>query len=220
MSPLRFPPGLIPPGKERDPTQGVATRFSERQHILSTAKRLFAYFGYDGTSFDDIARAADIPPGQLLQQYDDKRKLLTAIFDEGWEAMKPRMSDIMLTSMDAREAALSVFAALTAILDKDRDLAKLLLFEVRRPRAEDGEVVLPRGFLAFADLMLRLAVRGQQDHSFSIALHPRIIATLLISAMEGLLRERMLAEHTDQGEAYTGAHMISGFDALVSGLKP
>jgi AcrR family transcriptional regulator len=217
---LRLPQGLIPPARGHDPVKAAATGFSERQHILSTAKRLFAYFGYDGTSFDDIARAADIPAGQLLQLFEDKQKLLTAIFDEDWESIQPRMVDIILTSMDAREASLGIFAAMTQILDKDRDLAKLLLFESRRPRVGDGEVVIPKGFRDFADLMLRLAIRGQQDHTFSAAIHPRIIATLLISATEGLLRERMLAEHTDQAEAYRGAQMISGFDALVSGLKP
>jgi len=82
VSPLRLPQGLIPPARGHDPVKAAATGFSERQHILSTAKRLFAYFGYDGTSFDDIARAADIPAGQLLQLFEDKQKLLTAIFDE------------------------------------------------------------------------------------------------------------------------------------------
>ena len=210
----------IQPGSDRVGNLPGVGHFSVRRRILYTGKKLFAHFGYDDTSIADIALAMDIPQADLLRYYGDKASLLAAVFDDEWKTINKRLEDIILTSLDAHEATLAIFAAMTHILDKDRDLAKLLLFEGHRPRAESREVEVAEGYKDFIDLLMRLVMRGQKDGTYHPAFHPRVITSLLISAIEGLNRDWLLTERQHGVTPYSGAQLISVFDALVSGLKP
>jgi len=55
----------------------------KRQHILETAKRLFALEGM-GISMGEIAVAAEIPVGSIYTYFDSKQALVETIIEEGW----------------------------------------------------------------------------------------------------------------------------------------
>ncbi len=194
--------------------------FSVRRRILFVGKRLFATFGYAGTTLDEIARAADVEKEELLEHFGDRAALLIAILDEEWQTINPRMDDILLTSVNAKEAVLATFAAMARILDKDRDLAHLLLFGDCWQRGVDGKVHMTEGCRGFTEHMVRLAQRGQQDATFTKALHPRVIASLLTAGMQGLIRDWLLSDQERGISAYSGSQLITAFDALVVGMKP
>lgn len=191
-----------------------------RRRILRVAKQRFARFSYDGVTLAGIARGADVSLAELLQHFDGKLTLLTAVFDEGWASINVRFADIVITSVSARDAMLSMLAVMTHILEKDPDLARLLLFEGRRPHPTTGQIMLSKGYRRFMALCVELAVRGQKDGSFRNAFHPRVIATLLTGAAESLLRDRLIAEQEGDAAPYSGAQMLAAFDAMVSVLKP
>src|SRR5690348_15673917 len=81
-----------------------------RRTILSVAKRRFARFSYDGTSLSAIARGSGINTGELLRYFDGKLSVLLAVLDEGWASINPRITDIVVTSVNAREAMLSMLS--------------------------------------------------------------------------------------------------------------
>lgn len=194
-----------------------------RRRILFVAKRLFAHFGYEGTSLANVASTADVSEDQLLQLFESKLRLMEGIFDDEWKTIGPRLEDIVLAAMNAREAILEVFAVLTHILDKDRDVAQLWLFESRCLRGEDGRVTVPECFSDFSTLITHLVVRSQMERTCPPAFNARVVASLLIAGMEGLIRDWLLTErrHPQSGTTpYSGAQLITVFDAAVSGLKP
>ena len=54
----------------------------KRQHIIAVCKKLFYQNGYANTTYDDICKAADIPPGTITYHFDGKRGIGAAIEDE------------------------------------------------------------------------------------------------------------------------------------------
>jgi len=228
--------GIIYPSAEPDTTRGPGSipghaalavdihadeeQLAVRRSIMLVAKHRFARVGYDGTSLAEIARCADVPLAELMRHFDDKLILLQAVFDEGWTSINLRLEDIVITSLTAQNAALSMLAVMTRILERDEDLARLLLFEGRRPNPGSGEIKLSKGYRRFFDICTELISRGQKDGSFKNVYHPRVIASMLIGTVESLLRDRMIAEQDNGYTPYSGSQLIAAFDALITSLKP
>jgi len=191
-----------------------------RRDILLTAKHQFARFGFDGTTLTDIARGVDISPAEMLLHFEDKLSILMAVFEESWTSINPRLQDIVITSVSARQAVLSMLAVMMNILERDEDFARLLLFESRRVDTRSGKIMVSKGYRWFTRLCTELVMRGQKDGSFSRDYDPRVIVSILTGAVENLMRDRILAYQDRATVPITGAQFISAFDALVSYMKP
>src|ERR1041384_2077515 len=107
-------------------------RLVRRRRIMAIAQQRFARFSYAGTSLASIARSAGVSMPELLTHFEDKLALLTAVFDEGWGSINTRFADIVLNSVSARDAMLSMLKVMKHILERDEDLSWLLLFESGR----------------------------------------------------------------------------------------
>jgi AcrR family transcriptional regulator len=66
----------------RSKEQFQEMREKTRENILSAALRLFAENGYNGTSINDIAKAANISKGLAYNYFESKQKIMEAIFEE------------------------------------------------------------------------------------------------------------------------------------------
>lgn len=191
---------------------------STRRRIMQVAKRQFAS-GYDSVFLSDIAHEIGIQDAEFAAHFRTKLDLLVALFDEGWAQINPRLAQIAATSGDAREAMLSILTTTVHMLDKDRELARLLMFEGRRMDPETGRIRVSAGYRRFMALCAELAVRGQVDGSFKTALHPRVIASALAHSMEGMVRDRMLAEEDGDRSTFSTNQLIATFDTLVSQFR-
>lgn len=214
---IRGESGVVPgrgPAGQADfmPTPG-------RRRLLAVGKHLFARFGYDGASLADIAHQADASAIELLG-IESKVELLAEIFDDGWAEMNSRLTDIGIESMNARRAMLAILSVFTHTLERDEDFARLLLFDGCRPQPDTGEVVVSEGYRRFAEFCTALIVRGQEEGSFSTALHPRVMASVLLGAAEGLMRDRLMAEQDSGISPYSESQLVTVFDTLISYLKP
>ena len=215
--------GLIRRLRSESGGQPDTGQYAVRRRILFVGKRLFAHFGYEGTPLADVAHAADVSEDELFRFFDSKLRVLEGIFEYEWKSMGPRLEDVVLAAPNARDAILELFAIMTHIMDKDRDLARLWLFEGRSQRKADGQFLVPESFQDFADLVPHLVVRTQMERTCPPAFYARVVASLLISGMEGLIRDWLLTEqqtHAHIATPYSGAQLITVFDAAVSGLKP
>jgi AcrR family transcriptional regulator len=195
-------------------------RLAVRRRILAAAKHRFARFGYDGTSFADILRSADVSEADMSEHFEDKAGILLAILEEGWSSINPRLVDSGVNSASARDAMLSILTLMMSVLRNDEDLARLLLCEGRRPDPDSSEIRFSTGYRRFMQLCTELVVRGQQDGSFRTSYRPQVVASMLIGAVEGLMRERLVAEQEGDAIPYAGTYAMPVFEALVSNLKP
>ncbi|WP_030915970.1 TetR/AcrR family transcriptional regulator [Streptosporangium amethystogenes] len=81
------------------------------QAVIDSAARLFAAFGYDGTSLHDIAEASGEDMAWLQQRFGDKRELYLTVVDHGSRLERDIVTDVIsaLPAADPEEARAVVY---------------------------------------------------------------------------------------------------------------
>ncbi len=172
----------------------VRAQGSTHERILRVGKSLFANRGYEHTSTSAIARQAGTSESQLMKHFGNKAGLLEAIFIEGWT----KITD------DARAAAEDVTSPLQKLqtisgsvlrsLERDPELKLLLLLEGRRIRKEGQMVALTQGFLGFVQLVDGVLYEMRDLKILRPDLSPQAVRSALMGMLEGMLRDRFLAD--------------------------
>ena len=103
---------------------GLRERKKERTHdaIRDAALELFHEKGYEGTTVDDIAAAADVSPRTFFRYYANKEEVLFSAFDETLELLRDFLHAFPpeVTVGQALRAALNEFAAVGTLVSADR----------------------------------------------------------------------------------------------------
>ncbi|GAA0819211.1 TetR/AcrR family transcriptional regulator [Streptosporangium amethystogenes subsp. fukuiense] len=89
------------------------------QAVIDIASRLFAAFGYDGTSLHDIAEASGEDMAWLQQRFGDKRELYLTVVDHGSRMERGIVADVLgaLPAADPEEARAVVYRLSTRLLE-------------------------------------------------------------------------------------------------------
>ena len=199
------------------PHPSGARSSSSRDRLLQAAKRLFAAQGYEQTATSAIAREAGTSESQLMRYFGGKVGLLEALFDEAWKDVHERVKKVTAADAGGRDMILEVLQTLTTSFARDPDLAVLFLFEGRRLRGEEPRIRMPRGFVAFFDLVRNLIRRAQSARELDATLDPNAATSAVVGAAEAMIRDRVLARVTG-GRAYSEKEIRRTLDAMLSGL--
>jgi AcrR family transcriptional regulator len=107
-----------------------------REQVLEAALGVFARNGYEGTSTEDVAKAAGISQPYLFRLFDTKRALFVELVRRGFE----RVGDVFVAAADGLtgEAALEAMGDAYVAMLGDRDLLLLQLHAYAA--SEDPEV--------------------------------------------------------------------------------
>jgi AcrR family transcriptional regulator len=203
-----------------DPVHDSDPIHPSRQRLLEAGKALFARLGFEHTPTAAIAREAGTSESQLVRYYHSKVGLLEAIFNEAWAHLTKAIQQVVVGAADTREALVGVFDTVSAAFGRDPDLAYLLLFEGRRIRGASSEILLSRGFLEFEDLICILMRRGQKDGTFRTDVSDFALASALLGAAEGMIRDRMMAQRAGKESPFSDADVREIFASLIRGLRP
>jgi AcrR family transcriptional regulator len=167
---------------------------STHQRILRVAKTLFANRGYEHTSTSAISRQAGTSESQLMKHFGSKAGLLEAIFIEGWSEIteEARVAiEPLNTPMDRLQA---ITRCVLEHLEHDPELKLLLLLEGRRIRKEGQMVALTEGFMSFVKLVDGVLQELADAQMLRPNLNPQAIRSALMGMLEGMLRDRFLAD--------------------------
>jgi TetR/AcrR family transcriptional regulator, fatty acid metabolism regulator protein len=187
--------------------------------LVAAAKHLIALSGYENVSLASIAEEAHLPEQKLRALFDSKAELLETLMNETWQPLNSRISDILVASLYAREAANSILMALIHVINRDRELARLFLFENRRQRGKT-DMHLSRGFQEFMALLISMVERGQRDGSFRANLPARVIASALLGTAEGMVRDSIVSELDGESSLFSESEICSAFQLALRGFAP
>lgn len=180
---------------------------SSRERLLEAAKSLFAERGYEATSTAVICRLAGTSESQLIKHFGSKQGILEAIFEYTWETMNPALRLATESVSSAREKFKLIVEMVLNFLAKDQQIRTLFLLEGRRIRNDGKLIVLVPGFLEFVkmvdDILRQLQAQGDLDSS----LHPHAVRSALMGAIEGMLRDKILAVTSHFPAAYSDAEI-------------
>lgn len=191
-----------------------------RARLLAGAKTLFAQNGYESTSTASIARAAQTSESQLVRHFGGKAGLLEEIFNESWGALNPTIQEQVVGASSGRHAILVVLDILMDSFREDHDLAIVFLFEGRRIRGAAHEIFISEGFIQFRKLMMNLIRRGKTDGSLKRDLDEAALATAMIGAAEGMIRDRLIAERLGSEVPFSRDQIARVMKDLLDGLAP
>jgi len=189
---------------------------TSRGRLLTAGKALFSRLGYEGTSTATIAREAGTSESQLVRYFGGKSGLLEAIFNEAWRGLNDVVARTIAESEHGREAILGVFSLMIDAFGQDPEVASIFMLEGRRVRG--SEVALSKGFQQFVDLVCRLIQRGQSDGSFRTDVSDAILASAMMGAAEGMIRDRLITMRGGKEAPFDNASVRTVFEAMVNGL--
>jgi len=193
---------------------GVIT--SSRERIRESAKALFAERGYEAATTAAICRLAGTSQSQLIKHFTDKQGLLEAILEHAWEQINPAIRLATESVSSPRQKLQILTDMVLSFLEKDRALRTLFLLEGRRIRGDGHMVVLVPGFLEFVkmldEILKELASRGELIPDLT----PQALRSGLMGALEGLLRDHLLARSSHIPSTYTEADIRTLLAAFLS----
>jgi len=212
------------PDKAGATTQSAPQSYDDtadrRMRLMHAAKHVMAEVGYERASVDVITQEAGLSQSESLRYFPSKVELLEAVFNSAWEPLNSRIADIVMASYSARQAVTAILSAMLHILGKDEDLARLLLFESRRQHGNNCEIRQSRGFRDFLGLLVHVVERGQKDGSFTKSLPAPVVASALLGAAEGMVRDRLLATMLSEPMPFAESELRVAFESVISGFKP
>jgi AcrR family transcriptional regulator len=197
-------------------TRKTPVSASSRDRLRESAKTLFAQRGFEGTTTAAICRLAGTSQSQLIKHFSDKRGVLEAIFEHTWEQINPAVRLTTERIASPREKLRVVIDMVLNFLGKDRAIRTLVLLEGRRIRGDGHMVVLAPGFIEFVkmldEILKELAAQGELAPN----IHPQAFRSALMGAVEGMMRDHMLARTTRFPAAYGEADIRAMLSSLLS----
>ncbi len=203
-----------------------------RQRILLCAKRLFAENGYENTSTSSISRAARTSESQIIKHFGGKEGLLEAILEEGWQRVADTYKGLDYLSSPSAKLQ-SLVGLILARLGDDPAMQELYLFEGRRIRRDSHLILMTAGFLSLVKVFDGLLLEMRDKGELRGGLNVQAVRSGLMGMMEGLLRDRMLANRGQYPAAYSQVeirdvflHMLKALSApapatpLITALEP
>ena len=198
------------------PRQKTAAIASSRDRLREAAKALFAERGFEATTTAAICRLAGTSQSQLTKHFTDKQGILEAVFEHTWEQINPAVQLATESIASPRDKLKILTDMILGFLEKDHVIRTLFLLEGRRIRGDGHMVVLVPGFIGFIKtvdgILKELATRGD----LKPGLHPQAFRSALIGAVEGMLRDHMLARTSRLPASFTEDDIRAMVSSLLS----
>jgi AcrR family transcriptional regulator len=188
--------------KMSDPSPSPHLRESSHQRILESAKKLFSSRGYEGTTTAMIAREAHSSESQLIKHFGGKEGLLKAIFEDGWQKLASMFVALDVVS-DPKERLRLLLELFIRVFEQDPVLKELMLLEGRRIRKENHGIMTTEGYARFVRMVESVLGNIASSGGLRPGISPSIARSALVSMLEGMLREQVLASR----HALPAAHL-------------
>jgi AcrR family transcriptional regulator len=167
---------------------------SVHERLLNAARDRFSSDGYENATTASIARQAGTSESQLVKHFGSKEGLLEAIFDHAWAVLEASARQTIADQPSPVARVLAVSESLTRALERDRKLRSLVLLEGRRIRKNGYEVAISHGFRSFLALVDGLFQEMKEQGDIAPDVHLEAARSAWLGAIEGLLRDQLLAE--------------------------
>jgi len=189
---------------------------SSRDRVRESAKTLFAERGFEDSTTAAICRLAGTSQSQLIKHFTDKRGVLEAIFEHAWEQINPAVRLATENIASPREKLRVLIDMVLGFLEKDRAIRTLFLLEGRRIRGDGHMIVLVPGFIEFIKMLDGILKELAAQGELAPNIHPQAFRSALMGAIEGMLRDHMLARSSRFPASYAEADMRPIISSLLS----
>jgi AcrR family transcriptional regulator len=198
------------------PVHKTAVLTSSHDRLREAAKGLFAESGFEDTTTAAICRLAGTSQSQLIKHFTNKQGVLEAIFEHAWEQINPAVRLATENIASPREKLRVLIDMVLGFLEKDRAIRTLFLLEGRRMRGDGHMIVLVPGFIEFIKMLDGILKELAAQGELAPNIHPQAFRSALMGAIEGMVRDQMLARSSRFPASYAEAEMRAMISSLLS----
>jgi len=188
------------------------------EKILKAALSLFVRKGYNGTSVDEITRAAQMTKGALYGHFDSKGSLVLRLIEEFKSRFVQEMIKISerddLTSIEKIHTILSFNARLALENQPLCVLPTFLTFELKEHVT--FETALKQLYSEYKSHLGKVIKQGQKEGAFKKELDPELVALVFLSLHDGVLYQWILNQDLIDGKEFVKTFRIIFFEGLLS----
>jgi AcrR family transcriptional regulator len=169
-----------------DPTEGRRARRRRELHqsILDTAAELFARDGYDATTVETIAAAADVAPATFFNHFRSKEDVLREIGQDVFARFRRLVDEQLAREVSSVERLHGFAARSAALVRRAPEMTRRVLTAVlrtARPGEAGAELVSMQAGFA------RLLESGREAHDIPDDLDVDLAAEILVSVVIGAM---------------------------------
>ena len=166
-------------------------KLERRMRIYGVAMDLFRTQGFEGTTVNQIAEAADIVPATFFNHFQSKSALLGQMTAEALGFLELMLEEEFNAAETTRERLTGFAARAADQIAESRDLARYVLLELVRSESEPGQ---PPSYIArihepFAAMLREGQARGDVRHDRDAAFLAEMVVGNLNAAITNWLAD-------------------------------
>lgn len=108
---------------------GIIRDTDTRKRLFDAAARIFARKGFEKTTVDEIAEAAEVAKGTIYYHFKSKEELFLFLVEEGIDILRLKISAALKDSPGIREGIAKMISAHLDFFEEYQELCLILLSE-------------------------------------------------------------------------------------------
>jgi TetR/AcrR family transcriptional regulator, fatty acid metabolism regulator protein len=164
----------------------VSQEATTKRSILKTAEKLFADRGFANTKISDISSQVGIRDSTIYEHFRNKEDILFTIPEEKVIELINKTEEHIKGIFDAKTKLGKLTWLYLEHLSNNKDLAKLLLFEIRSYR-EFYKWNCYSIFKKFNENFRQIISEGQQNNEFGSDISPSVILKLFYGTIDNIV---------------------------------
>ena len=196
-------------------TDRSVTAEEKRRLILDAAVRVFARKGFHTCRVGDISEEAGVAHGLLYHYFSSKDELLEAVFRETWSELLAAIHEVEASDEPAREQLRQVAAIMLRAWRRQPDLVRVLVREIARSPALQGQVEALDDALAAIG---RIVARGQAEGELRRDVDPQLASLVFYGGIETILTSWVFGRGGDDEDVAEAERAV--VEVVCTGLAP
>lgn len=165
-------------------------RASKRQLLVESAAKVFAAKGFANSRVADIAQHAGVAKGTVYEYFTSKEELYFAVFEWINERIRQRVDQLLEDDSDPRRQLTTLLRTSAEIVTEHRELVSMNLDFWAASRGSTFEnrftTTCNALYQDYRQVAAEVIRRGQRAGIFRPRLDADRVATLVVSALDGL----------------------------------
>ncbi|MBN1272378.1 MAG: TetR/AcrR family transcriptional regulator [Candidatus Aminicenantes bacterium] len=199
----------------------IVDKEAKKEKIIKAAIQVFARKGFARTTISDVAMEANIGKGTVYEYFSTKEELIHEGFSYFVRALGFDFSVVLASSQAADKKLAGIFRLLVKMIQSDDQGFIELIFDVwaegMKSSASKKPILneLKNFYKEYGKLLEEILKDGIRDKSFRPDIKPRLVSSVLIGMMDGVMIQWLLDKKNFNMEGAVEAMIVT----ILKGIR-
>ena len=197
----------------------IVDKDKKRSEIAHAAISLFANKGFDSTTIQEIADAAQIGKGTVYEYFDTKEEIIIQVAMEMFAEMEKSIDLTIFAIKDPKERLKKFIEQTNSLVEHMKDIM-MVYMEIWRINLRDKNfgvsmMILKDALVTYRKVISDIIKEGQKMHVFKKSINGERLAIMLTAAFDGLAFHYLLDNKNIDLKKVSGEFINSLFEGIV-----